>query len=98
MRESPAVSRRSKVERKGRAAMCPRSRLLAGFTWPRGRMGRKQCHEMSLPEARYSGVSCLVMKAQGTQAFQGPASVTDTGKIILAANLNSHELHQELQV
>ena len=45
-----------------------------------------------------SGVSCLIMKAQGTQTLMRPASVKDTEKIILAANLNSDELHQEWQM
>lgn len=38
------------------------------------------------------------MKAQGTHALRRPTSVKDTGKIILAANLNLDEFHEELQM
>lgn len=57
-----------KVEREGTATAHGHGH--AGFIWPHGQMGRKLCHEISLPGRRDApGVSCLIMKAQGTHAL-----------------------------
>lgn len=86
-----------KVARKGEPVRQPMATAPNLFPAPCGRLERRVAPWDLITSAEMLRCRLPIMKAQGARC-QGATSVKDTEKIILAANLNSDELHESLQM